>query len=151
MSATVARKDLQVCKKRLQFQQRGSAMNAEFFVCDAKGLAEEMIERELRGPGDVDNAMRRLAQAYPGFSYADLWALRYRPPKEVGAQVWAGLALACADHRRRYGDPAGLLADRYKRERADFAPKSGVARALLRIADAAAGESHGRDCAHETA
>lgn len=43
----------------------------------AVDYANRMIEREIRGPGDTENAMRRI-EAKTGVGYWTLWGLRYR-------------------------------------------------------------------------
>ena len=58
---------------------------------DAKGVsasakaqewANELVRREARGPGDLENAMRRLEARY-GIPWRMFWSLRYRPPADV--------------------------------------------------------------------
>jgi hypothetical protein len=41
-----------------------------------------MVARESRGPGDTENAMRRLEAKY-GLDFWTQWGLRYRPPVEI--------------------------------------------------------------------
>lgn len=43
----------------------------------AADYANRMIEREARGPGDTEEAMRRI-EAKTGIGYWTLWGLRYR-------------------------------------------------------------------------
>lgn len=43
----------------------------------AADYANRMIERETRGPGDTEEAMRRI-EAKTGVGYWTLWGLRYR-------------------------------------------------------------------------
>lgn len=43
----------------------------------AADYANRMIEREARGPGDTEEAMRRI-EARTGVGYWTLWGLRYR-------------------------------------------------------------------------
>lgn len=45
-------------------------------------MHRELLRRETRGPGDTENAMRRLEVRY-GLDYWTQWGLRYRPPTEV--------------------------------------------------------------------
>lgn len=59
----------------------------------AAEMARSLIQREARGPGDTDNAMRRVADEY-GVPYTDLWKLRYRKPKRIYADVLLALANA---------------------------------------------------------
>lgn len=41
-----------------------------------------MVAREARGPGDIENAMRRLESKY-GLDFWTQWGMRYRPPEEI--------------------------------------------------------------------
>ncbi len=43
----------------------------------AADYANRMLEREMRGPGDIEEAMRRI-EAKTGVGYWTLWGLRYR-------------------------------------------------------------------------
>jgi hypothetical protein len=88
-------------KKFLSLRQKKSsegAMSAAHFVDQSVHAARVLIEREARGPGDVENAMRRLEQRY-GLSFNDLWRLRYRPPKRIFADIYARLQHAVEAHR----------------------------------------------------
>jgi hypothetical protein len=79
---------LQMCKKPL----REKAMStAEVF--QAKDWASRLIKLESRGPGDTDNAMRRIARRH-GIEYGAIWSLRYRSPKRVWADVYTALRAA---------------------------------------------------------
>ena len=49
---------------------------------DARAWANELVRREARGPGDMENAMRRLESRY-GIPWRVFWSLRYRPPADV--------------------------------------------------------------------
>ncbi len=60
---------------------------------DAALWANELVRRESRGPGDSENAMRRLEARY-GISWRTFWALRYRPPSEVFVSVYQRLHAA---------------------------------------------------------
>lgn len=51
-------------------------------VAAAREMASSLVQRESRGPGDLDNAMRRIEQRY-GVPYSVLWSLRYRTPKDI--------------------------------------------------------------------
>lgn len=68
-------------------------MNAATFVEHAGELASKMIARETRGPGDVENAMRRLEARY-AIPYQALWQARYRRPKQIAAHVYAAIVAA---------------------------------------------------------
>lgn len=62
-------------------------------VDQAHEWSDEMVRRDLRGPGDVDNAMRRVARRI-GVAYSLLWNLRYRKPKDIPTRQY--LKLWCA-------------------------------------------------------
>ena len=49
---------------------------------DARAWANELVRREARGPGDMENAMRRLESRY-GIPWRMFWSLRYRPPADI--------------------------------------------------------------------
>lgn len=92
-----------MCKKSLRLAQREMA---ETFVDEAAEKAKFLVNREWRGPGDVDNAMRRVEQRY-GVSYAALWALRYRRPKDILMSVYTRITEAYnaeLDRQRRLLD-----------------------------------------------
>jgi hypothetical protein len=72
---SVAEKYLMVCKKSLRLEQIEN-------IALAREMASRMVVREASGPGDIDNAMRRIEARY-GVPYSLLWALRYRPPKDI--------------------------------------------------------------------
>jgi hypothetical protein len=66
----------------------------------AAGWARDLIARESRGPGDTENAMRRLEARY-GIAFGALWALRYRAPRDIMASVYFRLRAAYDDARER--------------------------------------------------
>ena len=82
-STSIAVEDLQVRKKFLQER------NVNF----AKEMASRLVTREARGPGDLENAMRRIEARY-GVPYGLLWGLRYRPPKDILLQPFQCLLAA---------------------------------------------------------
>ncbi|MGE8129041.1 hypothetical protein ACQKQD_18870 [Methylobacterium sp. NPDC080182] len=69
-------------------------------VTQAKALAGALLRWETRGPGDTENAMRRLARRH-GIEYGQLWSLRYRAPKRIWADVLTKIALAYEAERDR--------------------------------------------------
>ena len=121
--------DFQLRKKELE---KGKPMTAASFVNEARQLAGRMVEREMRGPGDLDNAMRRIEQRY-GVPYQALWNLRYRTPKEIAAHVYAGIVAA-------YSDQCDRQARLLKHERTITEAKGLLGKALVRAADALACE-----------
>jgi hypothetical protein len=68
---------------------------SDALVSDAQGWAKWLILQESRGPGDTENAMRRVAARY-GVDFRALWALRYRPPKRIFADIYFVLRAAHA-------------------------------------------------------
>ncbi len=56
----------------------------------AKSWANKLILGESRGPGDMENAMRRLEARY-GIPRSVLFALRYRPTKDPKASIYLRL------------------------------------------------------------
>lgn len=62
-------------------------------IADARAWANELIRRESRGPGDMENAMRRLEARY-GIPWRTFWQLRYRAPKDVFVSVYLQLKSA---------------------------------------------------------
>lgn len=123
---------LQVCKKRLQFCKKGHGMNAGIFVDDARERVKAMIQGENRGPGDLDNAMQRIAGDI-GVPYGELWKLRYRPGKSIEAHVYAGIVVG---YERWRAEQAAA----YAAERNAARPESLAARLFVRAADALVGE-----------
>lgn len=103
-------------------------MNAASFVDDAEKLAERMLELEVRGPGDIESAMRRIEARY-GVPYQSLWNLRYRKPKEIAAHVYAALVAA-------YDDQCEKHARALDHERQITQAKSLFSRALVAASDA---------------
>lgn len=84
-----------MCKFRLRVLQMPTAEALE-----AKGIATELLRWETRGPGDTDNALRRIANR-TGIEYGALWSLRYRSPKRIWADIYTALQAAHAAERQR--------------------------------------------------
>ena len=101
-----------VFKKSLQFL-KGRKMGAAEYVDQASSWAEKLVLRETRGPGDLSNAMRRLATRL-GVPYAAFWALRYKPPKSIDAHIYFAFKEAAAEQEEaaanEYADIASRLA-----------------------------------------
>lgn len=74
-----------------------AASRAEKVLCsgatEARAMALTMLRLEARGPGDMPNAMRRLARRH-GLSWRVFWSLRYRPPPDVFVGVYRKLEAA---------------------------------------------------------
>lgn len=56
-------------------------------VDQASEWTHEMVMRDLRGPGDLENAMQRVGRRI-GVGYRLLWNLRYRKPKDLPASAF---------------------------------------------------------------
>ena len=68
-------------------------VNVSSGAVEARTWANELVRRESRGPGDMENAMRRLEYRY-GIPWRMFWSLRYRPPTDVMHGVWERLKAA---------------------------------------------------------
>jgi len=64
-------------------------------VMRARTAFDDLLRFETRGPGDTANAMRRIATR-AAVPFGKLWALRYRPPKEIASHVLARIEAAHA-------------------------------------------------------
>lgn len=73
----------------------GAKMTA---IAQARGWANALVQRETRGNGDTENAMRRLESRY-GIPWRTFWTLRYRPPTEIFQstyeRLWAAYQAEC--------------------------------------------------------
>ena len=66
----------------------------------AQNIANALIQMELRGAGDTEGSMRRLANRY-GLNWRVFWTLRYRRPNNVFAGVYEKLEQAYRAECRR--------------------------------------------------
>lgn len=69
-----------ICKQPLRKTQMSS-------VEVASGYVNRMVLREARGPGDTEDAMRRV-EARTGIGFSTLWSLRYRKPKSIDRDLF---------------------------------------------------------------
>jgi len=65
-------------------------------VDEAASWADMLVRREHRGPGDTIDAARRRAARKHKLPEQVLWALRYRKPKRIWADLYKKLELAVA-------------------------------------------------------
>jgi hypothetical protein len=73
---------------------RGEAvMSDAALLGEATGWAKRLTRAEARGPGDIENAWRRLEARY-GIPWRSFWALRYRPPRNLAASTYLRLQAA---------------------------------------------------------
>lgn len=56
-------------------------------VDQAAKWSDELVMHDLRGPGDLDNALQRVGRRI-GVGYRTLWNLRYRKPKDLSASAF---------------------------------------------------------------
>ncbi len=75
-------------------------MNPSAFVDHAAELNRNLVNSECRGPGDLENAMRRVELKW-GIPVSVSWALRYRKPKTIAADVYARIAQAFETYREQ--------------------------------------------------
>jgi len=85
-----------------KFTLKGSKM----YVEQAATWSRELTRMKARGPGDTENAMRRLEREY-GIDFYTTWKLRYRltQVKDIGIGIYARIEAAyyaeCANQRRK--------------------------------------------------
>lgn len=68
-------------------------MSPSAYVDQAVQYQKKLVQREIRGPNDIEPAMRRIETKY-GVPFSTLWVLRYRPPKRIWADVLDGIRMA---------------------------------------------------------
>ncbi|MFA5951520.1 MAG: hypothetical protein WC807_14670 [Hyphomicrobium sp.] len=80
---------------------RKRALLADQLLTEARGWASELTELEIRGPGDLEDAWRRLEVRY-GIPAQTFWSLRYRPQlKDMWVSVYVMLKFAVVAERER--------------------------------------------------
>ena len=72
---------------------REEQMSDVGYVEQAANWAKDLTARESRGPGDLENAWRRLEARY-GVPASTFWALRYRRPKDILTSLYFRLRAA---------------------------------------------------------
>lgn len=80
----------------------GRQMSETAFVQEAAQWSRELTQMRVRGPGDAENALRRIEQEY-GINYWTLWQLRYRlaAVKKISAGTYALIKAAYDAERHR--------------------------------------------------
>lgn len=58
-------------------RKKGLPMSDTAYLDQAAGWSKDLTRMKSRGPGDLENAMRRIEREY-GIDYGFLWSLRYR-------------------------------------------------------------------------
>ena len=89
MPVKLGMEGLQVGKEFLQ----GGEMSEVALVDEAAGWAKRLTQQEARGPGDIENAWRRLESRY-AIPWRTFWALRYRKPRDLTAAIYQRLKIA---------------------------------------------------------
>lgn len=80
-----------VCKMRSQLKE--IQMSAAVYVDRAREMARFLEDRESAADHDLEMARARLQSKY-GIAGSVFYALRYRPPKQIAADVYNSLCSA---------------------------------------------------------
>lgn len=135
MTTTMAWEALTMRKSSLRFSQ--TDFSPTQFVEEGAAMARDLIARERPKAGSDERAMRTVEAVF-GVPYSDLWALKYRRPKRIAADLFARLHAAVAAQRDMQ---LRLLAD--EQAHAQDAGRSSAF--LVRAADALAGSPLGEE------
>lgn len=122
---------------RGKFRSAGAksvSSSAETFVEEASSKAQWLVQREVRGPGDLPQAMRRIEARY-GVPYATLLSLRYRKPRDILISVYVRI---CEAHRAECERQKRLI----EHEAAVANARTWVGRAVVDAAQALVREDH---------
>lgn len=74
-------------------RNRDNKIMSDVFINTAQEWANELVRRESRGPGDYENAMRRLEQRH-GIPWQTLWRLRHGRMKDIYVSIYVRLQAA---------------------------------------------------------
>ena len=107
--------------------------SASVYVEEARDWARALVTSEQRTAGEVEQAIRNVARR-ERLSRGTLWSLLYRPPKRIAAEIYFALG-------RAYELECERQMRRFEIEREKTAPKTRLGAALVRAADALAGET----------
>jgi hypothetical protein len=118
-----------MCKSSLRVEQ----MNPTAFVNHTVELNRRLVNGECRGPGDLENAMRRVEQKW-GIPVSVSWALRYRKPKTIAADIYARHVQAVETFRE-------TQLQRLENERASTKATNRLAAYFVRAGNVLAGET----------
>lgn len=135
LAMTLTRTDLRMRKHRLLPEQKTMT---DMSVERAAGWADLLVRREHRGPGDTLDAARSRAARKHRLPERLLWALRYRRPKRIWADLYLSLEAAVAAEVKSQED---RLAHEIKLSRALLSSSAG--RALVDEAAALLAEADG--------
>jgi hypothetical protein len=104
-------------------------------VDQAVSWARRLTHSESRGPGDMENAWRRLEAKY-GIPWRSFWSLRYRRPNEIAASIYLRLQAA-------YEAECERVLRRTRHELTITKAKAGAAHAVVAAVEALVGENDG--------
>lgn len=103
-------------------------------VDQAMSWARRLTHSESRGPGDMENAWRRLEAKY-GIPWRAFWSLRYRRPNEIAASIYLRLQAA-------YEAECERVLRRTRHELALTKAKAGTAHTVVAEAEALVGQNN---------
>lgn len=106
-------------------------------VTMAREWAADLVRREARGPGDLENAMRRLGARH-GIPWRTFWTLRYRPPRDI---LWGLAARLHAAHEAEINRQIELLQHELTITKAKAGSHHAAVRAAEALVDAAMDEA----------
>jgi len=110
---------------------------SEVLVDEAAGWARSLTHKEQRGPGDLENAWRRLEARY-GVPVSTFWSLRYRRPKNILASLYFRL-------RGAYEAECARQVRKLEHELAVTKAKAGADHAAVRAAEALVDEADSKE------
>ena len=93
----------------LQMRKNGSrkepmSVTESTYVDRAAKWGKRLSQTEARGPGDLENAWRRLEARY-GIPWRVFWSLRYRRPSSIATglyqRIWSAYQAECARQMRK--------------------------------------------------
>jgi hypothetical protein len=75
--------------------KKGLPMSDTAYLDQAAAWSKDLTHMKARGPGDTENAMRRIEREY-GVDYGFLWSLRYRRERlrTISISVYEGIRAA---------------------------------------------------------
>jgi hypothetical protein len=114
--------------------KKGLPMSDAAYLDQAAGWSKDLTRMKARGPGDTENAMRRIQREY-GIDYGFLWSLRYRRGrlKTISHSIYERIAAA---YRMECERQIRKLQDEIRRTEA----VAGTNSAAIRSAKALVGE-----------
>lgn len=89
-------------KKIYRDSKRGLPMSDAAYLDQAALWSKDLTRMKARGPGDLENAMRRIEREY-GVDYGFLWSLRYRRERlrTISISVYESIRAAYREECRR--------------------------------------------------